>query len=83
MKILYFAWLRERLNRGEEEVSPPDSVKTIADLLDWLSTQDEALELALEKRALIKAAIDEEIVDHDTPINDAKVVALFPPMTGG
>jgi hypothetical protein len=23
MKIKYFAWLRERLNRGEEEVSPP------------------------------------------------------------
>jgi molybdopterin synthase sulfur carrier subunit len=26
MKILYFAWLRERLNKGEEEVSPPAAI---------------------------------------------------------
>jgi molybdopterin synthase sulfur carrier subunit len=36
MKVLYFAWLRERLNRGEEEVSPPPGVVTVADLIDWL-----------------------------------------------
>lgn len=83
MKILYFAWLRERLNRGEEEIAPPADVKTISDLLDWLADNDEALELALENRTLIKAAIDEEIVEHDAPIEGAKTIALFPPMTGG
>ncbi len=83
MKILYFAWLRERLNRGEETVFPPDSVKTIADLMDWLAENDEAIALAFEKRDLIKTALDEIIVEHDTPVKDAKTIAFFPPMTGG
>ena len=83
MKILYFAFLRERLNRGEEEISPPAAVRTVSDLLDWLGTRDEAAELAFADRAAIKAAIDEEIVPLDTPLGDARTVALFPPMTGG
>src|SRR5690606_24392615 len=48
MKILYFAWLRERLNRGEEEVSPPPEIVTIADLIAWLRANDEAADLALQ-----------------------------------
>jgi molybdopterin synthase sulfur carrier subunit len=83
MKIRYFAWLRERLNRGEEEVSPPAEVITVGDLIQWLRDRDEAADLAMQKPHLIKAALDAEIVPHSTPIGNAKVVALFPPMTGG
>ena len=83
MKIRYFAWLRERLNRGEEEVDLPVEGVTVADLIQWLRRRDEAADLALQKPSLIKAALDTEIVPHSTPIGNAKVVALFPPMTGG
>lgn len=83
MKIKYFAWLRERLNRGEEEVSPPPEVLTVADLIQWLRDRDEATDLAMQKPSLIKAAVDAEIVPHTASIAGAKVVALFPPMTGG
>lgn len=83
MKILYFAWLRERLNRGEQEISPPDDVKTVGDLITWLGANDEAAGLAFAKRSLIRAAVDAQIVGHDALIAGAKVVALFPPMTGG
>ena len=83
MKILYFAWLRERLNRGEEEVSPPAEVKTVADLIGWLRGRDEAADLAMQRPEIIKAAIDAKIVPHTASIAGAKVVALFPPMTGG
>ncbi|WP_108397199.1 molybdopterin converting factor subunit 1 [Devosia submarina] len=83
MKILYFAWLRERLNRGEEEVSPPAEVSTVAELIDWLAGRDEAFALATEKRSLIKAAVDAKLVGHDASIHGASTVALFPPMTGG
>ena len=48
-----------------------------------LRGRDEAADLAMRKPELIKAALDTKIVDHKTPINGAKVVALFPPMTGG
>jgi len=83
MKILYFAWLRERLNRGEEEVSPPAEVQTISDLIGWLRARDEAADLAMQRPEIIKAAIDAKIVPHTAAIAGAKVVALFPPMTGG
>ncbi len=83
MKVLYFAWLRERLNRSEEDVAPPPEVVTVGDLIQWLRTNDEAAELAMQKPELVKAALDARIVDHQTPLAGAKVVALFPPMTGG
>ncbi|HEV7345044.1 MAG TPA: molybdopterin converting factor subunit 1 [Devosia sp.] len=83
MKILYFAWLRERLNCGEESVAPPPEVATVADLIDWLAARDEAFAHAVEKRSLIKAAVDARLVSHDAPVAGAQVVALFPPMTGG
>ncbi len=83
MKVLYFAWLRERLNRGEEEIDPPAEVVTVGDLITWLRANDEAADLAMRKPELIKAALDTKIVSHSTPLNGAKVVALLPPMTGG
>jgi molybdopterin synthase sulfur carrier subunit len=83
MKILYFAMFRERLNRSEEEVSPPDEVKTVADLVNWLRSRDEAAELAFEKTSLVRAAIDAKVVKSDALIANAQTVALFPPMTGG
>ncbi len=83
MKILYFAWLRERLNRGEETVSPPPEVSNVSQLMDWLSQQDEAIALAFENRSVIKVAVNENIVSHDTPLEGAQTIAFFPPMTGG
>ena len=83
MKILYFAWLRERLNKGEEEVDVPAEVATVGDLIAWLRARDPAADLAMKKPEIIKAAVDTKIVPHTTLIAGAKTVALFPPMTGG
>lgn len=83
MRILYFAWLRERLNRADEDVTPPADVTTVSQLLDWMCANDEAAEMAFSDRRLIRAAVDEELVDHDQSIRGTKTIALFPPMTGG
>jgi molybdopterin synthase sulfur carrier subunit len=83
MKILYFAWLRERLNRSQEDVELPAEVTTVADLIDWLAARDEAAKLAFANRKLIHAAVDAKVASHDTSIVGASIVALFPPMTGG
>jgi molybdopterin synthase sulfur carrier subunit len=83
MKILYFAWLRERLNKSEETVMPPTDVKSVGDLIEWLAANDEAASFAFANPKVIRAAIDTEIVSHDAPIAHASVIALFPPMTGG
>jgi molybdopterin synthase sulfur carrier subunit len=83
VKVRYFSWLRERLNRSEEEVAPPLEVATVGDLIQWLRGRDGAADLAMAKPELIRAAVDAALASHDTPLAGASVVALFPPMTGG
>jgi molybdopterin synthase sulfur carrier subunit len=83
MKLVYFAWIRERLGRAEQAVEPPPEVRTVGALLDWLGETDEAAKLALADRKAVRAAVDDELVDHDASVVGATTVALFPPMTGG
>ena len=83
MKILYFAWVRERTGQAEEELSPPASVTTVAELMDWLMARGPEYESAFADAATIRAAIDLTHVKHDAPIAGAREIAFFPPMTGG
>lgn len=83
MKVLYFAWLRERLNRASDEVSPPPEVVTLADLVTWLRAQDEILDHAMANPTIFKLSRDARIVPWDTPIAGAREIAILPPMTGG
>lgn len=83
MKLVYFAWVRERIGRVEEEVSPPPEVTTVAALLAWLKKRGEGYEAALQHPEVIRVAINQEHVDHRESLAGAREVALFPPMTGG
>lgn len=83
MRVHYFSWLRERLGRDFDEVQQPETVNTIGDLIDWLAEDDEGFALAAANRQMIRAAIDDELVDHQAQLGRAANVALFPPMTGG
>jgi sulfur-carrier protein len=83
MKLVYFAWVRERIGTSEEELDIPASVVTVADLLDWLKGQGEGYEQALQYPKAIRVAINHEHVDHSEPIAGAREIGLFPPMTGG
>ncbi len=82
-KLVYFAWVRERIGKGEENLDLAPSVVTVSDLLAHLKTRGEEYEAAFEYPEVIRVAIDQEHVDHDAPINGAREIALFPPMTGG
>jgi molybdopterin synthase sulfur carrier subunit len=83
MKILYFAWIRERVGKAEETVEPPASVQTVADLVQWLAGRGEEYAHAFENRKIVRAAIDRIHVKPDTRLSGAREIALFPPMTGG
>ena len=83
MKVLYFAWVRERVGKGEEIVEPPAAVATVADLIAWLSGRGEEYAYAFEKPKVIRAAIDHAHVKADATITGAREIAFFPPMTGG
>ena len=83
VKLIYFAWVRERIGKGEEIIDLAPSIVTVGDLLSHLKTRGEEYEAALEYQDVIRVAINQEHVDHKTPIGGAQEIALFPPMTGG
>ena len=83
MKLLYFAWVRERIGTGEEDLAPPASVATVADLVAWLSARSDGHAAAFADPARLRAAVDQAFVPLDAPITGAREVAIFPPVTGG
>ena len=83
VKLLYFAWVRERIGKPEEVVEPPAGVVTVADLVDWLARRGEEYAHAFENPGVIRAAIDRTHVKPDSAIAGAREIAFFPPMTGG
>jgi len=83
MKVKYFAWVRERVGIAEETVEPPASVRTVDDLIGWLSKRGDTYAYAFETHKVIRAAIDHAHVKPDAAISGAREIAFFPPMTGG
>jgi molybdopterin synthase sulfur carrier subunit len=83
VKLRYFAWVRERVGKTEEEIAPPPGVATIGELMDWLAGRGEEYAHAFENHKVIRAAIDRTHVRADAAIKGAREIAFFPPMTGG
>ena len=83
LKLVYFAWVRERIGKADEEVTLPKEVATVGDLLKWLAGRGEEYAHAFENPKVIRAAIDKSHVKPDTAIAGAREIAFFPPMTGG
>ena len=83
MKVKYFAWVRERVGKAEETIEPPAGVRTVEELIAWLSGRGEAYAYAFEKPKVIRTAIDHTHVKADATITGAREIAFFPPMTGG
>jgi len=83
MRVKYFAWVRERIGIAEEQVEPPAGVRTVGELIAWLSERGESYAHAFEKPKVIRAAIDHVHVRPETTIAGAGEIAFFPPMTGG
>ena len=83
MRLLYFAWVREKTGIGAEEVELPRSVTTIAELIAWQKTRGEEFANAFERSEVIHAAIDRTHARPDAKLGNAREIAFFPPVTGG
>jgi sulfur-carrier protein len=83
VKVLYFAWVRERVGKADEIIEPPAGIRTVAELMTWLAGRGEEYAHAFENRQVIRAAIDKTHVKPETLIAGAHEIAFFPPMTGG
>ena len=83
IKLVYFAWVRERVGRTDEEVELPAGLATVADLVRWLQGRGEEYAYAFENDGIVRVAIDHVHVKPDAVLAGARDVAFFPPMTGG
>ncbi len=83
MKLRYFAWLRQRTGLAEEEVEPPPEVRCVADLKHWLADRHPRFGEVLAAPGVVRCAVDQEYAEDDTPLEGAREVAFFPPVTGG
>ncbi len=82
MKIVYFAALRREIGVGEESVSPPAEIATVAQLKDWLAGRSPAHAKALSVSRLM-AAVNQDYAGMESPVAAEDEVAFFPPVTGG
>ncbi|MGF1606079.1 MAG: molybdopterin converting factor subunit 1 [Rhodothalassiaceae bacterium] len=83
MRILYFAWVAERIGRAEESAVPPAQIATVGALVDWLAGLSEAHAAALSDRTRLRCAVNQDFAGFDAPVAAGDEVAFFPPVTGG
>ena len=83
MKVLYFAWVRERIGKAQEEIELPAGVRTVGDVVEWLRCRGEDYAHAFENPKVVRVAVDRTHVKADASIEGAREIAFFPPMTGG
>ena len=83
IRVLYFAWLRERVGVAQEEMPLPEGVATVAALVDHLSAIDARHEAAFRDRWAVRCAVNQEFADPGSVVRPGDEVGFFPPVTGG
>ncbi len=83
MRLLYFAWLREKAGINSEEVNPPSEVATVADLIEWLKARGGGHAEAFADPTIVRVAFKQEYANLSDSVAAGDEVAFFPPVTGG
>ncbi len=83
VRLVYFAWVRERIGCAGEDVVLPASATTVADIVAWLATRGPEYAHAFERPTVIRAALDKIHAAPTAAIAGAREIAFFPPVTGG
>jgi molybdopterin synthase sulfur carrier subunit len=82
-KLLYFAWLREKIGLSEEEVAIPAEIATVGELIGWLQARGQNYAAAFGQTKSVRCAVDQDFASADAAIEGATEIAFFPPVTGG
>ncbi|MCW3476012.1 molybdopterin converting factor subunit 1 [Limobrevibacterium gyesilva] len=83
LRILYFAWLRERVGTSEETVALPATVTTVGELMAWLQTRGPGHAAAFAAGGTVRCAVNQDFAHADAAVRPGDEVAFFPPVTGG
>ena len=83
MIIKYFSWIKEHVGKSEELIELPDNINNVNELINYLNELDKKYSLILEKKNLIKIAVNKTYSSFDTNVSNSDEIAFFPPVTGG
>jgi molybdopterin synthase sulfur carrier subunit len=83
VKLLYFAWVRQKIGRSEEDLALPANITTVASLVDFLRRRGAGYEAAFAKPELLRCAVNQAHARFDARVGPDDEVAFFPPVTGG
>jgi sulfur-carrier protein len=81
--LLYFAWVRQKVGKGEETIEAPPAVRTVEELMAWLRARGPNYADAFSDPARLRVAVNQDHVGFDAPVYTNDEVAFFPPVTGG
>ena len=83
MKLLYFAWVRQKIGVGEDDFSLPAGVSDVAALMETLRKRGGGYGEAFRDSSRLRCAINQEHVGFGTRVHSDDEIAFFPPVTGG
>lgn len=81
MRVMYFAWVRERIGRPFDDVDT--NAQTVLELVNELKQREERYAAAFADIRALRVALDQQLATFDAPLKGVREVAFFPPMTGG
>ena len=83
IELRFFASIREALGVSQESISIPEGIKTIADLRLHLIERGNPWSEVLAQSKVLRCALNQVMVDANTPLQENAEIAFFPPVTGG
>jgi sulfur-carrier protein len=83
VRILYFAWLRQKIGKSDEMIALPAGVCTVGGLAAHLASLGPGYADAFADASRLRAAVNQTHADFGAAICDGDEIAFFPPVTGG
>ena len=83
IRVKYFASLRERMSRGEDQLEVFVDQQTVVDVLAQLTLPDGQTLRELSMAETMMLSVNHEMVDRDHVVKDGDEIGIFPPVTGG
>lgn len=74
-RILYFAYLVDKLGRAQEELTLPDNAQEVRGLLAYLRTRGGVWEKALTEDK-VQVLVNKQFSTPETTISDTDVIAI-------
>lgn len=82
MKVLYFAWLKNKTGKSEEFINDK-KIKDVNSLLNFISKKYPKLKEFAGKKHILRIAINLNYTTKNKKITNNDEIAIFPPVSGG